>query len=206
MDIDFQRYFPQFSKELIVEFEKHAVIRQFPAHTEVIRQGQFVNYAPIVLNGLVKIFTFSEDREMLLYYLHDKESCIMSMMSCMSSQSSRIFARTETDTTLALIPASILNDWLRKYPRLSESFFSQFNQRYLDLLETINQLVFESLDVRLLKYLKQIGELKKTNTFNIKHAEVAQDLGTSREVITRVLKKLEQENKIRQTRGNVQIL
>ncbi|NJN33923.1 MAG: Crp/Fnr family transcriptional regulator [Saprospiraceae bacterium] len=201
--IDFQTLFPQFSKELIAELHQNATIRQIPKHTEVIRQGQFMNFAPIVLEGTVKIFTFSEEREMLLYYLHAKESCVMSLMSCLSSQSSRVFARTETDTSLALIPAPLLNEWLRKYPKLTESFFLQFNNRYLDLLETINQLVFESLDVRLYKYLKQMADLKATNEFRINHAEVAHDLGTSREVITRVLKKLEQEQKITQLRGKV---
>lgn len=87
-----------------------------------------------------------------------------------------------------------------------DSFFQEFNHRYLDLLETINQLVFESLDMRLFKYLKRIAEMKKTVEFTIRHGEVANDLGTSREVITRVLKKLEQEQKIVQLRGKVKIL
>ena len=204
--LDFQKLFPQFPKELILELEKHTSIREFPAQVEIIRQGQFMNFVPIVLSGTVKIFTFSEEKEMLIYYLHAKESCVMSLMSCLVSQSSRIFARTETDTTIALIPANMLNEWLRKYPKLTESFFQQFNNRYLDLLETINQLVFESLDVRLFKYLKQVADLKQTSEFTIRHAEVAHDLGTSREVITRVLKKLEQEQKITQARGKVKIL
>jgi CRP/FNR family transcriptional regulator, anaerobic regulatory protein len=206
MGIDFHALFPQFPKELIADLEKNTAIRQFPEHTEVIRQGQFMNFTPIVLEGTVKVFTFSQEREMLLYYLNAKESCVMSLMSCLATQSSRIFARTETDTTIALIPANLLTDWLKKYPKLTESFFFQFNHRYLDLLETINQLVFESLDVRLYKYLLHVGDLKKSKEFIIKHLEVAHDLGTSREVITRISKKLEQEGKITQVRGKVKIL
>lgn len=206
MTTDFHNLFPQFGKELLADLEKNAAIRQFPAHTEIIRQGQFMSFTPIVLSGTVKVYTFSEEKEMLLYYLHTKESCVMSLMSCLVNQSSRIFARTETDSSIALIPANLLNEWLRKYPKLTESFFQQFNYRYLDLLETINQLVFESLDVRLFRYLKQLSELKQTTEFTIRHTDVAHDLGTSREVITRVLKKLEQEQKIIQLRGKVKIL
>lgn len=204
--VDFHNLFPQFSKELIADLEKNASIRQFPAQTEIIRQGQFMNFTPIVLIGTVKVFTFLEEKEMLLYFLNAKESCVMSLMSCLTHQSSRIFARTETDTTIALIPADVLNEWLKKYPRLMDSFFQEFNHRYLDLLETINQLVFESLDIRLFKYLKRIADMKKTAEFTIRHGEVASDLGTSREVVTRVLKKLEQEQKIVQLRGKVKIL
>jgi CRP/FNR family transcriptional regulator, anaerobic regulatory protein len=206
MTPDFRAIFPQYPSELIADLENKATIKTFPAHTELIRQGQFMNFMPIVLAGTVKVYTFSNEREMLLYYLNAKETCIMSLMSCMVSQSSRIFARSETDTTLALVPSSVINDCIKHYPKLTESFFLQFNTRYLDLLETINQLVFESLDVRLFKYLVQLSNLKKTNAFTIKHTEVAHDLGTSREVITRVLKKLEQEGKIKQVRGKVEML
>ncbi|MBL7815035.1 MAG: Crp/Fnr family transcriptional regulator [Saprospiraceae bacterium] len=204
--IDFKTLFPQFEQELIQALSQHAILKQIPAQTEIIRQGQFMNVTPIVLSGTVKVFTFSEEKEMLLYFLNAKESCVMSLMSCLMQQSSRIFARTETDATIALIPAPVLMDWLRKYPRLTQAFFQEFNHRYLDLLDTINQLVFESLDVRFFRYLKQLAQLKQTNEFTIRHTEVAHDLGTSREVVTRVLKKLEQEQKIVQIRGNVKIL
>jgi len=182
---------------LVVEVEKN---------TEIVKEGQYIKYIPIVLSGLVKVSTRKEDKELLLYYIQPFESCVMSFSACLKNEVSKIFASTEDNSTIILIPTENVLKWINEYPRLNGLFYQQYNLRYLDLLETINELLFDKLDKRLFEYLKEKILLTGKNPYNISHREIAYELGTAREVITRILKKLEKENKIKQFKEGIRIL
>jgi CRP/FNR family transcriptional regulator len=167
--------------------------------TTILQEGQYVKVIPIVLAGLVKVFTQVEDRELLLYYIRPSESCVMSFSAIINNDKSKIFAMTEADSTLLLLPSEKMAAWTRQYPRLNEIFFQQYNVRYNELIETIRHLLFNRLDQRLLNYLREQGRIRGTTVIQVKHREVAQDLGTAREVITRTMRKLETDGKIRLT-------
>ncbi|MEM7660516.1 MAG: Crp/Fnr family transcriptional regulator [Bacteroidota bacterium] len=183
-----------------------APIVEVPAETELLREGQYVSGVPLVLDGLVKVFTQQENREFLLYYIQPSQSCIMSFAASMKGEASRIFAVAEAPTRLMMLPIEHLAGWLRSSSRFSQFFFDQYHQRYDLLLDVLHQVLFLKLDQRLWEYLQEQGRIKGTNSFQLGHKEIAADLGTAREVISRLLKKLEQEGKLQQSGGTIKIL
>ena len=182
-------------------------IRQaVPAGTELLREGQYVKVIPLVLDGLVKVFSRYEDRELLLYYIEPVESCVMSFSAGLWNLPSKVFAITEDESDLLLLPVQHVNEWVRKYPTLNQLFFGQFNKRYEDLLFTIHQVLFQRMDERLLTYLRERADRLGTNLLDLRHHQIARELGTAREVISRVLKKLEQEKWVIQHQHGIEVV
>jgi CRP/FNR family transcriptional regulator len=191
-----------FLNKLIAE----AQIVTIPKDTEILHEGQYVKLVPVVLDGLIKVFKRHEEKELLLYYIQSNESCIMSFSAGLENQTSKIFALTEEDTTAILLPANKLSAWIKQYPELNILFYRQFHARYSDLLETIGHVLFDKMDKRLYLYLKEKAELTHSNPLKISHRQIALELGTAREVVSRVLKKLEEDNKIKQDGQGIEIL
>lgn len=195
--------FPQFPTDLLAEIKKYSILKSLPENTEILREGQYIKVIPIVVNGLIKVFTRSEDKELLLYYIKPNESCIMSFSASLKNQPSKIFAITEEDTTALLLPVDKVIEWTRQFPDINAVFFQQFNLRYSELLDTINHLLFDQLDKRLYDYLAKKSQLTNSNPLKISHRQVASELGTAREVISRIMKKLEIEGKVKQNPNNM---
>lgn len=198
--------FPHFNAELISEIVKHALEKEVPKDTELLREGQFIKVIPLVLKGVLKVYTKHEDKELLLYYIQPNESCIMSFSAGINNQPSKIYAVTEEDSHLLLIPSEKLSKWTKQFPDFNSLFFLQYNLRYSDLLDTINSLLFEKLDKRVLDYLKEKVLVTQNNPLKISHRQIASELGTAREVISRIVKKLELEGKVKQSPTTIEIL
>jgi len=130
----------------------------------------------------------------------------MSFSASLKNEPSRIIAMTEEETTVLLLPAQEVGAWVNVYPGMNRLFYQQYNLRYAELLETINQLLFGRMDHRLFHYLLEKSRLKGDKLLNIRHKQIAAELGTAREVVTRVLKRLEQEGKLKQVPGGIEIL
>lgn len=194
------------SSELLVEIEKNSTIIAFDKNTELVREGQFIKVIPIVLEGLIKVFSRYEDKELLLYYIKPTESCIMSFSAILKNAPSEIFAITEENTKVLLLPANLIPNWLKNHPTLNQLFYKQYNVRYTELLNTINHLIFDKLDVRVYNYLITKKNITQKNPLKISHRQIANDLGTAREVISRIIKKLETENKVKQHNNNIEII
>jgi len=192
--------------DLRKELEAHAILKEVPQGTEILREGQYVKVIPIVLEGLIKVFSRHEEKELLLYYIKPQESCIMSFAAGMKNEPSKIFAVAEEDTSALLLPTDKVAQWVREYPEVNHLFFQQYNLRYSDLLTTIHQLLFERMDKRLLDYLVNKSLLTGRNPIKISHRQIAAELGTAREVISRIMKKLENDGKIRQEANTIEIL
>ena len=198
-------FLPDFSQELLQVIATEGSVMDVPAGMEILKEGQYVRMIPIVLQGLVKVFTRVEEKELLLYYIGSTQSCIMSFSAGLSQSPSRIFAISEEPSMLLLLPAEKINKWIREFPALNDLFFRQYNLRYTEMLDTINSLLFGRMDQRLYQYLQEKSRLKGEKILDIRHKQIAAELGTAREVVTRVLKKLEQEDKIRQTEAGIEI-
>lgn len=173
---------------------------------EIIKQDSYISGVPIVLNGLIKVATRSQDKSLLLYYIHQGQSCVMSFSACLKESPSKVFAITEEVTTVLLLPISKIRKWLKDYPSLNTLFYAQFDTRYTDLLENIQQLLFHKIDDRLYSYLKEKTIINRERQIKMTHQEIANDLATAREVISRALKKLEIEHKIQQTPQGINVL
>ena len=195
-----------FDPDLLSLFEKEGVIKDIPKDTELIRDGQYINSIPIVIRGLVKVFTKYHEKEFLLYYIQPAESCVLSFIVSKKNEPSTFFAKTEEDSEILLLPANKVQDWIKKYPSFNAMYFNLFNERYFDLIDTLNHVLFDRLDARLYAYLKEKKELLNSPVISLSHKDIAFEMGTSREVITRVLKKLEAESKVFQSSKGIEIL
>lgn len=176
----------------------HSSIVSIHENSELLREGQYIKVIPLVISGLIKVYTKHDDKELLLYYIQPEESCIMSFSACLKNNPSQVFAKTEEDTQTILLPVDKVKDWIKVYPELNTLFFQQYNVRYTDLLETIHHVLFDKMDKRLLDYLTNKVNITGKNPLTMSHREIANDLGSAREVISRVMKKLEHEGYIEQ--------
>lgn len=197
---------PSISAALQEQIVGVSQVVEIAENTEILREGQYIKVIPLVIEGLLKVFTKYEDKELLLYYIQPNESCVMSFTASLKNEPSKVFAITEENTKLLLLPVDKVSKWIEEFPDLNNLFFQQYNLRYSDLLETINQLLFDKMDKRLLDYLLEKVKLTKKNPLKISHRQIASELGTAREVISRVMKKLENENKVKQHSNSVEIL
>jgi len=194
------------SPELVNEIRENSSEIEIPKNTEVIHEGQYIKTVPIITKGLIKVFTRHEDKELLLYYIKTGETCIMSFDAAMKNTPSKIYATTEENSTVLLMPVDKVFQWMKKYSDLNSLFFLQYNIRYNELIHTINELIFEKMDQRIYKYLKTKAEVAGQNPLKISHRKIATDLGTAREVISRIMKKLEFEGRVIQLESGIKIL
>ncbi len=193
-------------EELLDELILKGKVMDFKKGDVILTAGNYVKVIPIVLDGLIKVYTSNSEKELLLYYIQPSESCIMSFSAILRDEPGRVDAVAETDTTALLLPAGSVREWVKRFPELNFLFYNQFNIRYSDLIETIQHLLFDSLDERVLDFLKRRKEITGESSLQLTHKQIAESLGTAREVITRILKKLENQGLIQQTPNGIKIL
>jgi len=190
---------------LVSKIQEVSILKEIPKSTEILREGQFIKVIPIVLNGLIKVYTRHEDRELLLYYIQPDESCIMSFSASIKNEPSQVFAITEEDTLALLLPVDEVSKWIVQFPDINTLFFKQYRQRYSELLDTIHHVLFNRMDKRLYEHLKTKTVVKNENPIRTSHQQIANELGTVREVISRVMKKLESEGLVKQYSNSIEI-
>ena len=202
---DLEKKFAYLGKNLISELRAISEIKEIPAQTVLVREGQYVKYIPIVLSGLVKVFTQYEDKELLLYYIQPDQSCIMSFSSCINNDPSKIVAITEETSTVLLIPSDKIAKCITEFPAINRLFYQQYDLRYSELVDTIHQMLYHKLDQRILDFLYEKVKVTGKNPVKISHKEIANDLGTAREVVSRLVKKLEGQQKLKQLHDSIEI-
>ena len=192
--------------DLVREIELTSKIENIPAGQEILREGQYVKVIPIVLDGLLRVFIRYSDKELLLYYIKAGESCVMSFTAGIQNEKSKIHAVTEMDSEVLLLPVSKFPEWLTNYRSLNDLFYYQYNTRYMDMVDTIGKVIFTKLDERLMEHLHDLAAIRNTDTIKISHQQLANELGTAREVVSRILKKLEKEGLVNSTAEGIKIL
>lgn len=201
-----EKKFSHLGKDLLKELLDVAVVKVFPVNVELVREGQYIKYIPIVLNGLVKVYTQFEEKELLLYYIKPEQSCIMSFSSCINNEKSKIFALTEEESAVLLIPSDKIAKWVIELPTINMLFYQQYDLRYSELVDTIHQMLYHKLDKRLVDYLSEKVNVTGKNPIKISHKEIANDLGTAREVVSRLVKKLEKKNILIQYHDSIELI
>lgn len=166
------------------------------ANVPLLHDGGYVKELPVVIDGLVRVYMDHDGKELLLYYIEPSESCVMSFSALLDHSPSRINAVTEAPTKLLLVTENDVRHWLRAHPTFAELMFRLYHERYTDLLHTMEQVAFGDLPSRLLEHLEKLVRLRGTTVLDVRHAKLAQELGSAREVITRTLGKLEREGRI----------
>ena len=192
---------------LINEIETVGKIVKFKKDDIIIDINQPLKYIPLLLTGDIKIIREdSEGNELLIYFLEAGETCTMSLTCCMGTSKSKIRAVAEKDSSLVMIPVQNMQKWFHNNASWRNFILQSYQIRFDEMLEAIDSLAFMKMDERLYKYLKNMAMVDESKTISIKHQDIAEDLNTSRVVISRLLKKLENENKIKLGRNKIEVV
>jgi len=167
-------------------------INVFSAGTVIQNIHSYIKSIPIVLSGSIKVIQTDDDgQEILLYYIKPGESCIMSFLAGIHNDTSKIKAIVEEDAEILLIPVEKAGEWIRKFPEWTDFIFNLYQKRFEELLNVVNAVAFQKMDVRLMQLLNQKSELYRSKDISITHQQLADELGTTREAVSRVLKQME---------------
>lgn len=192
---------------LIEEIVKEGKIMSFKEGDVIIDYNKQIKFMPLILSGTIRVMRRDEeDREILLYYLSSNESCAMAYTCCMEARKSEIKAIAEDHVELIAIPHEKLDEWLVKYPSWKSYIFNSFTHRFNELLRSIENIAFHKLDERLIKYLKNKAKVTGKNSILLSHNQIAEEMGTSRVVISRLLKQLENDKKLVLYRNEIKLL
>jgi CRP/FNR family transcriptional regulator len=199
--------FPQFEPALIDIIEKEAVQRTFLAGEIIMRTGQYIKSTALVLEGRVKIYRESQDGgEFLMYYLGPGQACAVSMICAIQSQTSEIMAKAEEDTEVLMIPIQLMDELMNKYKTWYQFVIMTYRNRFDELLSVIDNIAFRNMDERLEFYLKRHISVTGKKSIETSHQQIADDLNSSREVISRLLKKMEQRNLLKLHRNMIEMI
>jgi CRP/FNR family transcriptional regulator len=198
---------PIFESKLIDEINEVGTEMSFAEGDTIIEYGKFIHMIPLIQTGVIKVLRRDDEgRELLLYYLSANSTCSMAYSCCMESRQSEIRAIAEEDVTLLAIPHAELDEWLCKYPSWKSFIMHSFNERLLEMLKTIENIAFKKLDERLIDYLKEKQRINHSAVIKASHNTIAEEMGTSRVVISRLLKHLENDKKIILYRNELRIM
>ncbi len=193
-----------FEKELIDEIVNIGYLRTINSGETLIDIGDNMTHVPLILDGAVKIIREDKNgEEIALYFLERGDTCAISFINCINRSKSMFRGIAEKDTEGIFIPVSIIDDWLRKYKSWRHFIIDSYHMRLIEMVESIDSLAFMKLDDRLLKYLTDKVKIMKDNILIITHQEIATDIHTSRVVVSRLLKVLENEGKIKIRRNKI---
>ncbi|GAB4022395.1 Crp/Fnr family transcriptional regulator [Spirosoma sp. KCTC 42546] len=197
----------RFEYALLQELTEVGQHKLVPVGAYLIRPGEYIRSVPIIIRGSVKIMRpDQEGREALLYYLGGLDACAMSLTCCLGNKRSEITAVVDEETELIAVPVDKVDTWLCQYSTWKQFVFQTYQKRFDNLLETIDEVIFHKLDERLLTYLQKKVASCQCTVLNITHEEIAQELATSREVISRLLKQLEKDGQIQLMRNKITML
>jgi CRP/FNR family transcriptional regulator len=196
-----------FEKDLINEISKIGVSKSFSADTNIIEIGDYIKSMPLLLTGAIKIIREDEKgEELILYYLEKGDTCAMTLSCCMGQTKSKIRAVAETDVTLLMLPKENMTKWLGTYKTWQAFILQSYHNRMDELLDAVDTIAFLKMDERIFKYLKDKAMVNNNDELSTTHKQISEDLHTSRVVVSRLLKKLENEKKIQLFRNSIKVL
>lgn len=180
-------------------------VMQLKQGTIILDYGQHIRLVPIVLDGVIKVTQEGEEGDILLYYLAHGSTCPTAFTCCMMDKTSDIKAVAEEDSEILAIPIKYIEEWSRDYIEWKNFIMYSYNIRFKELLSTIDAIAFAQLDQRLIKFLSKKIELTQKKEFQITHKQIALDLNTTREAVSRLLKKMEQMGLVELGRNRIKV-
>ncbi len=196
-----------FEKQLQEELEQKAQIRSYNEGDVIIEIDQYIKSIPIVINGTVKVIREADEgNELFLYYVNAGSTCAMSLTCCMRDQKSQVRAIAEEPVELMAIPVKEMDQWMMEYRSWKDFVMRSYSSRFEELLNTIDLIAFHHMDDRLVGYLEKKAAVHQSKTINVKHQEIAIELNSSREAVSRLLKKLENMGKLKLHRNRIELL
>jgi CRP/FNR family transcriptional regulator len=202
--MDLHQLFPQFDPELIEHLEKVGQLVEFEESEMLMRPGQYFKNSLIILDGRVKLYREGDDgEEFFLYYLEKGNACALSMICATKNEASAIKAKAMSPVKALAIPIQYMDGLMKDHRQWYYFVLETYRARFEELLEVIDQVVFHSMDQKLEFYLKRQFLSFRSDKITVTHQEIADDLNSSREVISRLLKKLESQKRITISRNEI---
>lgn len=196
-----------FEKNLLEEVENNGLKKSYASGEVILEVGKTIRMMPLIVKGTIKVSRIDDNsNEVLLYYVNPLESCSMTFTCCMQAKKSEIRAVAEEDVELLMLPNHFMDDWMNKYPTWKSFVMNTIQSRFEELLHVVDQIAFKKLDERLIDYLNEKVKVSGSTLLNLSHLEISRDLATSRVVISRLLKQLENQNKLLLYRNQIKIL
>lgn len=195
------------SPELVEKLQQNSIRKTYNAGDIILNENASIRAIPIVAKGTLKVIRTEEDgREILLYYIKAGESCIMSFLGGLHNETSKVKAEVEEDAEILFLPVEKVSLFIKEYPEWLDYIFRLYHKRFEELLEIVNAIAFKKVDERLLDLLQKKKELTGSNTLTITHEQLANELGTARVVVSRLLKQLEELGKVKLGRNKIVLL
>lgn len=196
-----------FEDELLQEINKVGILKTVSEGDMLMDIGQELMAMPLLINGAIKILREDENgNELILYFIEQGDTCAMTINCCMGQVKSKIRAVAEVDTQLIMVPIKKMGEWMGKYQTWQHFILQSYHDRMMEMFETIDSIAFLKMDERLIKFLRDKAKVNHNDIINTTHLDIANDLHTSRVVISRLLKKLENSNKIELQRNYIKVL
>jgi CRP/FNR family transcriptional regulator, anaerobic regulatory protein len=199
-----KQVYPKLSNQLIEDIVINAVYKSFSSGEIIMRTGQYIKSTVLVLSGRIKIYREDQDGgEFFMYYLHPGQACAISMICATKSEKSQIMAKV---VELVMVPLSLMDSWMMKHKTWYEFVIDTYRSRFEEVLEVVDSIAFKAMDERLVFYLTKHQQSCGCLDLKLSHQEIATELNTSREVISRLLKKLEQNGLVKLHRNHIEVL
>jgi CRP/FNR family transcriptional regulator len=207
MNQNLKKLFPTFSNALIDDINSNAIDQSFVTGDVIMRTGQYIKNTVLVLSGSIKIYREDEDGgEFFMYYLQPGQACAISMICATKNEQSQIMAKVVEDVELVMVPLPLMDKWMMQHRSWYEFVIDTYRSRFEEVLEVVDSIAFRAMDERLEFYLKRHKDACGCVDLKLSHQEIATELNTSREVISRLLKKLEQRGALKLHRNHIELL
>nr|WP_315252638.1 Crp/Fnr family transcriptional regulator [uncultured Flavobacterium sp.] len=207
MSEQLKKIFPSFSYELIQDIEANEIIKTFSAGEVIMRTGQYIKNTVLLVKGTIKVYREDSDGgEFFMYYLQPGQACALSMVCAIKNEKSQIMAKAVEDSEIIMLPLTMMDKWMMQHRSWYEFVVGSYRNRLEEVLEVIDSIAFRAMDERLEFYLKRQVEACGCKELKLSHQEIGSDLNTSREVISRLLKKMEQRGLVVLHRNQIEIL
>ncbi len=192
------------SPKLMEKLYEYGIIKSYSSGYVILDENTSIRSIPIVTRGSIKVIRTEEDgREILLYYIKAGESCIMSFLGGIHNETSKVKAEVEEDAEILFLPIEKVTLFIKEHPEWLNYIFRLYHKRFEELLDMINDIAFKKMDERLLDLLQKKQVLTKNAQIQITHEQLANELGTAREVVSRLLKQLEKEGVVQLGRNKI---
>lgn len=203
-----QKNFPAIAEhDLIKEILSVGNIVDIPAGDTILEHGQYVKGIPLVLEGVIKVSrTDSMGRELFLHHIYPGETCSITLTCCRIDKKSRLKSVAERDTKLISVPVRYMDTWMAKYPSWKNFVMLSYDKRMNQMINIIDNVAFERMEGRLMHYLEEKAQAVGSRNLYVTHAEIALDLNASREAISRLLKRMEQDGEVKLGRNKIKLL
>ena len=196
-----------FEPELLAEIEAKSMLMKVSGGETIMRIGSPVRAVPLVISGIIKVSRVNEEgQEILLYYVRKGETCAMSFTCWMTTQVSSVEGVAEEDSVLLAIPGKVVDEWLLKYPTWKKFVMTTILDGFTEVIKSIDDIAFKKMDDRLIIYLKGKSRATGSTLINLTHKQIGEELGTNRVVVSRLLKKLENDNRLLLYRNQIKLL